>query len=84
MSAARLASAGLSFAGRYVGIGAPGPHDLDATELEEITGAGLGVMPVQYARSSGWSEATGGEDGQAAARNALAAGVPPETTLWCD
>jgi hypothetical protein len=83
-SATRLASAGLSFAVRYVGLSAPGPDDLDAAELEAITGAGLGVMPVQYARANGWSAATGLADGEAASRNALAAGVLPEATLWCD
>jgi hypothetical protein len=83
-TATRLASAGLAFGVRYVGLGNPGPDDLDAGELEAVTDAGLGVMAVQYARTKGWSAATGRADGQAAARNALAAGVLAEATLWCD
>jgi hypothetical protein len=83
-TARRLASAGLSFAGRYVALRAPGAGDLDASELEEVTNAGLGVMPIQYARTGGWSADSGRTDGAAAARNALAVGVPPEATLWCD
>jgi hypothetical protein len=83
-TATQLASAGLSFAVRYVGLGPAGPDDLDMAELLEVTDAGLGVMAVQYARTTGWSAQTGRADGQAAARNALAAGVLPEATLWCD
>jgi hypothetical protein len=41
-------------------------------------------MPIQYARTRGWSAESGRADGAAAARNALAVGVPPEATLWCD
>ena len=68
-----LVSAGLSFAGRYVALGMPGPGDLDASELEEITDAGLGVMAIQYARIRGWSA----ESGRAAAR------PPPATrSAW--
>lgn len=82
--ATRLASAGLAFGVRYVGLGEPGRDDLDAAELQALTDAGLGVMAVQYARTNGWSGATGQADGEAAVRNALAAGVPAEATLWCD
>jgi hypothetical protein len=41
-------------------------------------------MAVQYARTAEWSADTGHADRQAAARNALAAGLPPDTILWCD
>jgi hypothetical protein len=41
-------------------------------------------MPVQFARTSGWSAESGRADGAAAARNAIAAGIPSATTLWCD
>jgi hypothetical protein len=83
-TATRLVSTGLAFGIRYVGLGDPGRSDLDATELHALTDAGLGMMAVQYARTKGWSKATGRTDGQAAARNALAAGVLAEATLWCD
>lgn len=83
-AAARLADAGLCFAVRYVGLGEPGPRDLDGTELDALTGAGVAVMAVQYARTDGWSAAAGRADGQAAARNALVAGLPSDATLWCD
>jgi hypothetical protein len=83
-TATRLVSAGLAFGIRYVGLGDPGRSDLDVTELNALTDAGLGIMAVQYARTKGWSNATGRADGQAAARNALAAGVLAEATLWCD
>jgi hypothetical protein len=83
-TATGLVSAGLAFGIRYVGLGNPGRSDLDATELNALTDAGLGIMAVQYARTTGWSNATGRADGQAAARNALAAGVLAEATLWCD
>jgi hypothetical protein len=83
-AAARLANAGLCFAVRYVGLGGAGPRDLDGSELDALTGAGLAVMAVQYARTGDWGAAAGRDDGRAAARNALAAGLPPDATLWCD
>jgi hypothetical protein len=83
-TAARLFAAGLVFAVRYVGLAGPTPGSLDALELDGLTGSGLGAMAVQYARTSGWTAETGRADGTAAARNALAAGLPPDTTLWCD
>jgi hypothetical protein len=83
-TAARLVAEGLVFGVRYVGLAGPTPGTLDALELEGLTRAGLGVMAVQYARTSAWSAETGRADGRAAARNALAAGLPPDTTLWCD
>jgi hypothetical protein len=83
-AASRLSASGLRFAVRYVALGAPSRVTLDAVELEFLTSAGLGVMAVQFARTSGWTATTGEADGRWAARNALAAGMPPETTLWCD
>jgi hypothetical protein len=83
-TAARLATSGLQFAVRYVGLRGPAPGSLDARELDGLTGCGLAVMAVQHARTSDWSAETGRADGEAAARNALAAGLPPDTTLWCD
>jgi hypothetical protein len=80
----RLASTGLSFACRYVGLGAPGAADLDAGEVRDITDAGLGVMPVQYARTARWNASTGQADGESAARRTIAIGLPPEVTVWCD
>jgi Domain of unknown function (DUF1906) len=79
-----LVDAGLRFCVRYVALGAPGSRDLDDVELDGLTGAGLAMMAVQYARTGGWSATTGRADGEAAARNALAAGFPPDATLWCD
>jgi Domain of unknown function (DUF1906) len=83
-AASRLVAEGLRFAVRYVGLGDGGPHDLDGEELDVLASAGLGVMAVQYARTSGWDAETGRTDGQAAARLVLAAGFPAEATLWCD
>ena len=83
-AAGRLAAEGLRFAVRYIGLTAPRVVDLDAAEVEALTSSGLGVMCVQYARTGGWSAETGRVDGDNAARNARAAGLPPETTLWCD
>jgi hypothetical protein len=83
-AAVRLAGTGLRFAVRYVGLNAPSPGSLDALELDGLTAAGLAVMGVQYARTANWSADTGRMDGEAAARNALAAGLPPDTTIWCD
>jgi hypothetical protein len=52
--------------------------------IDALTAAGLGVMAVQYARTGDWSATTGRADGKTAARNALAAGLPPDATSWCD
>jgi hypothetical protein len=82
--ATRLAGTGLHFAVRYVGLAGPSPGSLDALEVDLLTSSGLALMGVQYARTHDWSAETGRADGEAAARNALAAGLPPETTLWCD
>jgi hypothetical protein len=83
-AAQRLVSAGLRFAVRYVSLGRPSPEALDALELDLLARAGLGVMAVQFARVADWNSVTGRADGEAAARGAIAAGLPPETTVWCD
>ena len=83
-AAGRLAAAGLAFAVSYVSLREGGPGPLDAAHVELLAGAGLRVMPVQFARTSGWSAKSGQADGAAAARNALAVGLPPGVTLWCD
>jgi hypothetical protein len=83
-AAVRLAGTGLRFAVRYVGLLTRSPGSLDALELDGLTAAGLAVMGVQYARTAGWSAEAGRLDGEAAARNALAAGLPLDTTIWCD
>jgi hypothetical protein len=84
VAASRLVDAGLSFGVRYVALGAPATRDLDDLELDALTDAGLAMMAVQYARTDHWNAITGLADGKAAARNALAAGFPPDANLWCD
>jgi hypothetical protein len=84
-TAGNLALAGFSFGKRYVGLEiGHAPGDLDAVEVGEMTDAGLSVMSVQHGRAAGWSQATGASDGQAAAVNHLATGLPADVTLSCD
>jgi hypothetical protein len=82
----QLLQAGYTFGVRYIQNAAPSPDQppIGTQELAALTGAGLGIMLVQYARATGWSVQTGTADGQAAAKNALALGVPPTATLWFD
>jgi hypothetical protein len=53
-------------------------------ELAEVTGEGIGMWAIQFARTHGWSEETGAADGAAAVRNALAAGFPPGSVVEMD
>ena len=80
-----LVSAGLSFAGRYVALGTPGPGDLDASELEEATAAGPGRHghPV---RSHPGLERREREGPTARPRRATRSpwACRPRRRLWCD
>jgi hypothetical protein len=84
LAAQRLAGAGLRFALRYVGLSDGDAHTLRPAEVEALARADLAIMPVQYARTGGWSAETGRADGEAAALHAAAAGLPADVTLWCD
>lgn len=80
-----LASLGLSFGVRYVDlVQGITPLTLDPVELDVYERAALALMTVQFGRSSGWSLATGTNDGRAAAQNHLALGLPDDGTLSCD
>jgi hypothetical protein len=81
-AAARLAAAlGYVAVGRYVNL-----HDgldgfsLTVAELAAITSS-VGCFPIQLARTNGWTAAAGDQDGRIAARNAIAAGLPPSGSL---
>jgi len=68
-----------------IGIGAD-PGDLDATEVRDITTAGLGLMWYQHVRYPGWSPtgAMGRMDATNAVAHAQAAGIPAGISGWCD
>ena len=74
---------GMQGAIRYVPLyGAS--NGITKTELDAAFAAGLSMMFVQFARSSGWSAATGAEDGQAGALWMLNLGIPAGVCLWLD
>lgn len=79
VSAFRLHSSGIGFAVRYV-------ESLGKRELAAILNSGMAVMGVGYSRRAGWhpSAALGLHDGATVASHAKAAGMLPNTTLWCD
>jgi hypothetical protein len=83
-AAIALAAMHVAAAGRYVNLHR-GDDGFAATraELEEVT-PHLGVWLTQEARTGGWSEETGRQDGQIAAANALAIGYPRNAVLECD
>jgi len=79
--------AGFVFALRYLSRSTPGAsHDLTFDEASTITASGLGLMAVQHVMKAGWSPtaALGTSQGQAAAANAQAAGLPPGINVWLD
>jgi hypothetical protein len=83
-TAADLAGAGYAAIGRYINLSEGlGGYSITPDELDGITRS-LGCWAIQEARTGGWSDVAGFEDGRAAARNALAAGFPPGTRLVCD
>jgi hypothetical protein len=84
---AELASLGYRWICRYAplaGMAPTAPGVLQAAELAALLAVGLGVMIVQFARSSGWSAAQGTADGKAAAAHVLALGLPPSSCVWLD
>lgn len=82
---ATLRTLGIKFAVRYVAQSYQAPTvGMQAGEMAALTGAGLDLMLVQFARTGGWSQATGAADGTAAAKNALALGYPKTACLWVD
>jgi hypothetical protein len=86
-SAQQFLQAGFVFALRYLSRSTPGAStDLTLDEARAITGSGLGLMAVQHVAPAGWSPtaALGTSQGQAAAANAQAAGLPAGINLWLD
>ena len=84
-AARALRSDGFVAAGRYVNLtSAPSPYAVTREELAEVTGEGLGMWAIQFARTGGWSEETGAADGAAAVRNAFAAGFAPGSVVEMD
>jgi Domain of unknown function (DUF1906) len=84
---ATLKGLGFTWAVRYVPLSGGAPAGIDPTERDACLGAGLGLMLVQYARSSfgGLAPSTFGEqDGAAAAAAAMALSIPPSVRLWLD
>lgn len=78
-----LLNSGITFAIRYLGLSNTA---LSPEEVDTVTGAGLGLMAVQYCREPGWlpTHDLGAESGNAAVHNASFAGLPAGTILWCD
>jgi Domain of unknown function (DUF1906) len=68
---------GLGTVGSPLGI-------IQKNELDAALSCKLGMMFVQYARSSGWSQTVGLADGEMAAQHVLALGVPNTVSLWAD
>jgi len=78
---------GMKFAVRYLPLpNNSSANDLDAKESAIIAASGLALMAVQHVRYEGWtpSGSQGTSDGVQAATSAMAAGLPPGVTLWCD
>ncbi|HTE45058.1 MAG TPA: glycoside hydrolase domain-containing protein [Gemmatimonadaceae bacterium] len=85
--AAAFAAHGYHFCVRYIRRDAVHAHDLSATEATTILDAGLALMPVQHVESEeAWipSMGKGAANGEAAAMDATAIGVPSGVTVWCD
>ncbi len=62
-----------------------GAGSLSAAEAKAILGAGLALMPVQYAKLGYQPSAAGGAQlGANAAKNATKLGIPEGCTVWCD
>lgn len=86
-SAARFVAAGYRFAVRYLPRVTPHVGDLTKFEVELLLDAGLAVMAVQHVESeSSWVPTVekGNAYGVAAARAAIAAGLPLDVMVWCD
>jgi hypothetical protein len=81
-----LLAENVAYCMRYVDLVAGGQNaaTLSATEVDDITGEGMPLMVVQFARTGGWSDATGRADGVAAARNVQSVRVPLDVCLTCD
>lgn len=81
-----LKLAGYSFAVRYVRRAQAHDYDISEAERDVILTAGLGLMIVQHVAGSGWapSGSLGSSYGIIAAAETEAAGIPVDTTLWCD
>lgn len=69
---------------RYLGLGGPTAETLDAQELADLHAEDLVVGVVQYARTGGWSYATGATDGQAMAKQIESLGLTCLVTPWLD
>jgi hypothetical protein len=86
-SSQNFVGAGFSFAIRYLSLGLiEYEGDLSSGEAERILQSGLALMAVQHVRDAGWipSRGLGREDGQNAAANARAVGLPPGVNIWLD
>jgi len=72
--------------GRYVGLHAPEPGDIDELELTGIIDAGLGLWLVQHCLSPGWTATADLGDmlGRGAVECAKRAGYMPESALAFD
>lgn len=84
---AALRATGFQFAIRYLSRTTPqNPGDLSPAEGRLILGAGLALMAVQHCPRPGWAptSALGRQYGDAAIRNAAAAGLPVGISLWLD
>lgn len=80
-------SSGYRFCVRYLSLRhQQEARDLSADEALAILRAGLALMAVQHVRYPGWtpSASLGSGDGNNAARNARAVGLPAGINLWCD
>lgn len=85
--AGAFAGHGYRFCVRYVRREVKHPHDLTADEATIILDAGLALMAVQHVESEeSWvaSAGKGSANGQAAAEDATAIGIPSGVTVWCD
>jgi hypothetical protein len=86
-SAASFSAHGYGFAIRYLSRTSPSAAgDLTSSETQAILGAGLALMAVQHAPGGDWTPSAqlGQTCGQAAAANAVAAGLPAGICLWLD
>ncbi|MEM7251285.1 MAG: glycoside hydrolase domain-containing protein [Pseudomonadota bacterium] len=86
-NAKQFAAQGFRFCVRYLSRSdTPGSTDLSTSEAWGILSAGLALSAVQHPRSQGWlpSSEMGTADGNAAAKNAQAIGLPDRLNLWCD
>jgi hypothetical protein len=87
-TARQLFSSGFRFAIRYVGRYSPqSTGDLSVSEVSDILGAGLALMPVQHVDRQGWSPtaALGISYGSSAVQNVRSiAKLPEGVTVWLD